>query len=80
VQYNSVTLILLVAYLLAVLGLASAAVLRLTGATVALERHVRALKAGDYAARAKLRQGDTVHAELASELNELAAKLQGRRG
>jgi HAMP domain-containing protein len=80
-QYTTVTLILMVGYLLAVLGLASAAVHRLTGATVALERHVRALKSGDYAARVKLRAGDGVHAELASELNELAAKLQsGRRG
>jgi HAMP domain-containing protein len=76
VQYTSVTLILLVAYLLAVLGLASAAVHRLTGAKVALERHARALKAGDYSARVKLRQGDAVYAELAKELNELAAKLQ----
>ena len=83
VQYTSVTMILLVGYLLAVLGLASAAVHRLTGATVALERHVRALKAGDYSARVKLRANDSVHTELASELNELAAKLQsaqsGRR-
>jgi HAMP domain-containing protein len=79
VQYTTVTLILLVGYLLAVMGLAAAAVHRLTGATVALERHVRALKGGDYSARVKLRASDSVHAELASELNELAARLQGGR-
>ena len=81
VQYTSVTLVLLVAYLLTVQGLASAAVHRLTGATVALERQVRALKAGDFAARVKLRRGDSVHGDLARELNELAARLQsGGRG
>lgn len=78
VQYGSVTIALLLGYLLAVVGLSGASVHWLTGATVALERHVRALKSGDYSARVKLRDGDAVHAELAKQLNELAAQLERR--
>jgi hypothetical protein len=76
VQYGSVTLALVIGYLLALVGLSGASVHWLTGATVAMERQVRALKEGDYGARVQLRQGDAVHAELAKQLNELAAQLQ----
>lgn len=79
VQYGSVTIALLLGYLLAVVGLSGASVHWLTGATVALERQVRALKEGDYTARVRLREGDAVHAELAKQLNELAAKLERQR-
>lgn len=75
-HYGSVTIALLLGYLLAVVGLSGASVHWLTGATVALERHVRALNAGQYGSRVKLREGDAVHAELARQLNALAAKLQ----
>jgi hypothetical protein len=76
VQYGSVTIALVIGYLLALVGLSGASVHWLTGATVAMERQVRALKSGDYTARVKLREGDAVHAELAKQLNELAAKLE----
>ena len=79
VQYGSVTIALLLGYLLAVVGLSGASVHWLTGATVALERQVRALKEGDYSSRVRLREGDAVHAELAKQLNELAAKLEAEQ-
>lgn len=76
VQYGSVTIALVIGYLLALVGLSGASVHWLTGATVAMERQVRALKSGDYTARVRLREGDAVHAELAKQLNELAAQLE----
>ena len=78
-EYGRVTIALLLGYLLAVVGLSGASVHWLTGATVALERQVRALRQGDYGARVRLRSGDAVHAELAKQLNGLAEELE-RRG
>lgn len=70
---------LLLGYALAVVGVCAAFVHRLTGPTVALERQVRALKFGDYAARVSLRDGDSVHARLAHQLNALAEELQSEQ-
>ena len=42
----------------------------------AFERHLRALCSGNYAARVAVRSGDFVYAELADQLNQLAAQLQ----
>ena len=60
----------------AIVALCATFVYRLAGPTVALERQVRALKFGDYAARVHLRGGDSVHARLARQLNDLAESLQ----
>lgn len=75
-QYATVTIALLLAYALAVVVLCGAHVDRLTGPTVALERHVRALKSGDYRSRVRLRGGGAVHAGLARQLNDLAEQLE----
>jgi len=75
-QYATVTIELLLAYALALVVICGAYVNRLTGPTVALERQVRALKAGEYRSRVRLRGGGSVHAALARQLNELADQLE----
>lgn len=82
-QYATVTVALLLGYALALVVICGAYVNRLAGPTVALERHVRALKTGEYRSRVRLRGGGSVHAALARQLNELADQLENeatRRG
>jgi methyl-accepting chemotaxis protein len=75
-QYATITIELLLAYALALIVLCGAYVNRLTGPAVALERHVRALRSGDYRSRVRLRGGGDLHAGLARQLNELAEQLE----
>ena len=75
-HYLVVSSALLVGYALAMGGASVAFVHRLTGPTVALRRHVRALKSGDYSSRVVLRGGKNAHCELAELLNELAEVLE----
>jgi hypothetical protein len=77
-RYLIVSATLLVGYALAVAGGCVAYLHRLIGPTVALERQVRALRRGDYAARVALRDGEDVFAKLARDLNDLAARLETR--
>ena len=69
---------ILAGYLVAVYALCVAFMNRLLGPTVALERHVRSLKLGDYSSRLNLRAGDQAYNELARHLNELAERLAER--
>jgi hypothetical protein len=48
----------------------------LLGPTVALERFLHKLRKGDYSARLTLRDEDVVFAEVATQLNELAAQIE----
>jgi hypothetical protein len=75
-HYAVVSATLALAYTFVVMAICVSFVHRLTGPTVALERHARALKSGEYGARVSLRGGDRVHAELARHLNDLAATLE----
>ncbi|MGH0032028.1 MAG: hypothetical protein ACQGVC_19730 [Myxococcota bacterium] len=75
-QFATVTGALLLAYALALVAVCGAYVNRLTGPTVALERHVRALRQGEYRSRVRLRGGGELHAPLARLLNDLADQLE----
>ncbi len=50
---------------------------RLVGPTIAFRRHLRALIAGDYNVRTKLRRNDAFR-EVARDLNKLSAVLEAR--
>lgn len=52
---------------------------RFLGPQVPLQRHIRALIAGDYQSACSLRKGDELQ-ELAATLNELATTLEQRHG
>jgi hypothetical protein len=75
-HYVVVSATLALGYALAVIAVCVSFVHRITGPTVALERHARALKGGLYASRVALRDGDRVHTDLARHLNDLAAQLE----
>jgi len=78
-HYLGVSAVLFVGLALAVTAVSAAALHRLLGPLVAVERHVRALASGNYAHRIQLRGGDGVWSEVARRLNELARDLeQGR--
>lgn len=80
-SYLYVSLAILAGYVLTVLGVCVAMLHRMLGPTVALERHVRSLKLGEYSARLSLRSEDSAYSELARHLNELAERLeQHQRG
>jgi len=70
-----VTVAIVLGYALVVLGLSVLLSHRLVGPTVALRRHVEALKNGDYGSRVRLRKHDAF-AELAHDLDELAELLE----
>lgn len=74
--YLNTSLALLAGYVLCMLAVTIAYVNRLIGPTVALERHLRALKRGEYHSRLSLRSGDHLYEELADHLNELASRLE----
>ena len=75
-MYLNVSLLLLLAYVIAVLVLTIGYLHRLIGPTVALERQLRAMLRGDYTARLSLRSSDDLYTELANQINELAARLE----
>ena len=75
-SYLHTSLALLGGFVLAVLILSIGYVHRLLGPIVAFERYLRSLRGGNYAARITLRSGDHLYAELANQLNQLAAQLQ----
>lgn len=78
-HYLNVSAALFAGLAIAVTAVSAAALHRLFGPLVAVERHVRALAAGNYAHRIRLRSGDGVWSEVARRLNELAQDLeQGR--
>ncbi len=78
--YLNASLVLLVGYVLAVLAVSIGYLHRLLGPTVALERHLRALRRGDFTARVSLRGEDGhLYSELANQLNDLAAQFEGAR-
>ncbi|MEM7412783.1 MAG: hypothetical protein AAF430_21300 [Myxococcota bacterium] len=74
--YLNVTAAICSGWAIAVAALCAAYVHRLMGPTVALERHVRALSAGDYSARVSLRRGAHAYTDLARGLNALAERLE----
>jgi methyl-accepting chemotaxis protein len=67
-----------IAYALVVIGVSVVYAHRLVGPTVAMRRHIEALKNGDYSVRTVLRRKDAF-AEVARDLNELAEILEGAR-
>jgi len=75
-HYMVVTLALAGAYAFVVIATCVAFVHRLVGPNVALVRHARALKLGDFSSRVTLRERDGVYAELVRHLNDLAARLE----
>jgi hypothetical protein len=74
-HFLTVTTILATGYALAVLGLSVIFVQRMIGPLVAIERHVRSLRSGDYSSRIGLRSGRSIFAVIAVQLNELAMRL-----
>lgn len=76
-HFIRVTSILVTGYALAVIALSVIFVQRLIGPIVAIERHVRALKSGDYSSRVGLRRGQSIFSTLAVQLDELAMRLDG---
>jgi hypothetical protein len=75
-DYLHTSLALLAGFAFSVLVVSIGYVHRLLGPIVAFERCLRALRSGDYAARIAVRSDDYLYAELASQLNHLAAQLQ----
>lgn len=63
------------AYVLVVLCVSVVYMKRVVGPVVAFQRHVEALKNGDYHARVRLREKDCFE-DLAQDLNELAGLLE----
>jgi signal transduction histidine kinase len=74
-HYLRITSALAIGYALAVLAISVIFVNRMTGPVVALERHVIALKSGDYSSRIGLRSGRSIYSGVAHQLNELATRL-----
>ncbi len=74
--YANTSSVLLVGYVVVVLAVTIGYVHRLIGPIVAFERHLRALQRGDYASRVSLRSSDHVYADMADQLNDLAARLE----
>jgi len=75
-DYLHTSLALLAGFAFSVLVVSIGYVHRLLGPIVAFERCLRALRIGDYAARVAVRGNDHLYAELANQLNHLAAQLQ----
>ena len=73
--YLNTSLALFAGYVVCVLAVTIGYVHRLIGPTVALERHLRALRRGEYGERVNLRSNDRLYGELAEHLNELTSRL-----
>ena len=78
--YLNTSSVLLVGYVVVVLAVTIGYVHRLIGPIVAFERHLRALRRGEYTSRVALRGNDQVYAEMAEHLNDLAARLESFSG
>ncbi|HEY5657539.1 MAG TPA: hypothetical protein VIY27_07090 [Myxococcota bacterium] len=74
-DYIEVTAALTILYALVVIVISVGYAHRMVGPSVPLQRHIEALKNGDYASRVKLRKHDAFE-ELAENLNELARMLE----
>jgi signal transduction histidine kinase len=74
-QFKSLSLLLLVAYVVMVVVLAAVYTHRMIGPMVPIKRHVKALQDGLYSRRVKLREYDCFQG-LADELNVLAETLE----
>jgi len=74
-QFKSLSLLLLVAYVVSVVVLAAVYTHRMIGPMIPIKRHVKALQDGLYSRRVKLREYDCFQ-ELADELNVLAETLE----
>ena len=79
-NYLHSSLALLAGYVVVVLAFSVGFLHRLLGPTVALERCLRALRNGDYSARMTLRDDDWTFAEVAVQLNDLAAQIEKSAG
>jgi hypothetical protein len=75
-DYLRTSLALLAGFAFCVLIVSIGYVHRLLGPIVAFERCLRALRSGDYAARIAVRSDDHPYAEVANQLNHLAAQLE----
>ena len=75
-NYFYSSLALLVGYVFVVLAFSIGYLHRLLGPIVALERCLRAVRNGDHSARITLRDEDRLFAELARQINDLAAQVQ----
>ncbi len=76
-DFAIVSAAILAGYTLFVLGICLAYTHGLLGPLVAVRRHVRALKDGQYGSRVELRKSDTAYLEVARDLNDLAQSLAG---
>ncbi|HEB88404.1 MAG TPA: hypothetical protein ENI85_02445, partial [Deltaproteobacteria bacterium] len=76
-DYFVVSIAIAFAYAIAVAGICLAGTHRVFGPIVAFERHLKALKRGDYTSRVRLRAGHPLSG-VAADLNELGEIL--RRG
>ena len=75
-DFLAVTAIIAVAYAVVVLAVTAGYLHKVIGPTIALKRHVQSLKKGEYGSRIVLRDGHPVYLDLASNLNDLAERLQ----
>jgi HAMP domain-containing protein len=78
-SYFRTSLALLGGFVLFVLIFSVGYLHRLLGPIVALERCLQKLQNGDYSARITLRRNDHLYADLAQQLNQLAAQLESNR-
>jgi HAMP domain-containing protein len=77
-DFKSMSLLLLAGYIVLMVVLVTVYTHRMIGPTLPIMRHVKALKAGFYSHRVKLRRYDSFQ-ELADELNDLAETLEQRK-
>lgn len=77
-NYVVVSSTLVLGYALALTAASVAFVHRVAGPLVAVHRHIHALKMGRYTSRVRLRGAGGLHADLATQLNELAVTLENR--
>jgi nitrogen fixation/metabolism regulation signal transduction histidine kinase len=74
--YLHTSLALLAGFVFCVVVLSVGYMHQVLGPIVAFERYLRTLRNGDYDKRIALRGNDHLYAELANQLNQLAAQLQ----
>jgi HAMP domain-containing protein len=76
-NFIELSITLLISYIVLVIGISLLYTHRIIGPTIAIRRHIRAMKEGLYSHRVCLRKHDELK-ELARELNELAGILEQR--
>ena len=79
-SYLYSSLALLAGYVFVVLAFSIGYLHRLLGPTVALERCLRALRNGNHSARVTLREDDRLFADMAKQINDLAAHIEKSAG